>query len=223
MGKPLLEYIFTPNGGRSRPDIELVSLLLTYGADPNQQFLNRSFWQYMLGCVAGDQEKCSQSLWKKSPSNQTARAFRFLPAPRERWLAVIKLFVEAGADPNALCHSVQSTTLGIDAELSTDESSDSGSVREESKKFVVQLITPLCFFTPKGPLPDLELENALKSQGGIEFMELRELTALDEEGRRAEALRIRDETVSQIKKRAKKSRSKGFWHRKLRMSWGNTM
>jgi hypothetical protein len=216
-GKPVLEYIFEAHGGSDRPSVELVSLLLSYGADPNQQYLNRSFWQHILGCVFGDYEKSSQSLWKKSLGTHTARVFRFLPAPRERWLAVIKLFVEAGADPNALCHSVQST------DLRTNESSGSDSVGEESEKFVVQLITPLCFFTPEGPLPDLELENTLKSWGAIEFMELRDLKALDKEGRRAEALKIRDETVPQIKKRAKMPRSKGSWRQKFRMSWGIMM
>jgi hypothetical protein len=216
-GKPPLEYIFSPYGDPHRPDVELVSLLLNYGADPNQQYLNRSFWQYILGCVGGDHENNTQPLWEKSYSNHTGRVLRCYPFRREWVLAALKLFVEAGANPNALCHSVQS------ADLSTDESSKRHRPGPESKKFVVQLITPLCFFTPEGPLPDLELVNALKSRVAIEFMELRDLTALDEEGRRAEALKIRDEIVPKIKKLAEKSRSKGSWLRKFRMSWGNTV
>jgi hypothetical protein len=173
-GKPLLEYIYT----YGPPDIELVSLLLDYGADPNQLYLGRNFWQYILGEIAarGDFPASPFSVQvETSNCTETVREVR-LESTQERWFATLELFLKAGADPNALCHCVQC------ADPITSEYSNWHSGGENSKKSVVQLITPLSCFSPEGPLPNLELENALESRGAIPFMEQRCLKMLDEEG-----------------------------------------
>jgi hypothetical protein len=145
-GKPLLEYIYA----HGTPDVELVSLLLDYGADPNQVYHGRNFFAIhprRNSRTEGFSSFAFSVQVETSNCTETIREVRVEPT-QEQWFATLDLFIKAGADPNAICYCVQS------ADSVTSEYSNWHSVGENSKKWVVQLITPLSCFSPEGLLPN---------------------------------------------------------------------
>jgi hypothetical protein len=209
-GKPLLECAFR----YGTPEIDIISLLLKFEADPNQQYQGRSIWQNLLGSIYRSAQNLDPgSLYFTCEINDKFTCGGSISDQKEQWLSIFKLFIEAGANPNTLCHY-----FGVAKPLKPG-SSVSSPIEEDFDRYVIGLRTPLWFFSPEGPLPDFELENALKSRGAVAFMEEKDTEASYCWEAKVEALKLRDESVPRVEKLFKKARSKGFWGRKFRTEW----
>jgi hypothetical protein len=80
VGRPLLDYVVLPSFSHwCSASAEMVNLLLQHGADPNYRYTNWTAWENALRyvCVTKD------------------------PLDQDRWVQILELLIENGADQNA--------------------------------------------------------------------------------------------------------------------------
>lgn len=170
-GRPLLDYIVFseyPVGSG------MVSLLLRDGADPNENFRGISVWQYALELV--------ELLLKPSTVTRGSATVdvRLNPDHKE-WSDIFQLLVEGGADPNVLCMRIKN--LGD---------------HNEQPLYTVHFSTPSTIFSTSGLFPDATLIEAIKSRGGIEFLDTIQLQSTDWDDAEAEAMRLKPAAAQRL-------------------------
>jgi hypothetical protein len=160
-GRPLLDCILF---AQDSVDVDMVSILLRHGAQPNKEFCGSSAWQRSL-------ELIQLLLYGNKPLlvvGATERA-----KERKAWSGIFKLFVEGGAKPNVLCTHIKNTR-----DLT------------EQPRYTAYFSTPSRIFSPCGLFPDPKLVEMVTTRGGIQFFESILLQSTDwndveEETRRA--------------------------------------
>lgn len=194
-GQPLLRYITFSN---CPVEADMVSLLLQNGDDPNREFRGCCIWQYTLEVIKILVQPFSVF------TNGTDGSSRVLTHPTpEVWSRIFKLFIEGGADPNALCMHI---------EYIPDH--------KGLPQYTVRFSTPSLIFSSGGPFPDDGLLAAIKSRGGIEFMERLQLQYAFWHDVLVEAEKIKTEVALRLQTilRLQKSRRKSNWRYKPRKS-----
>jgi hypothetical protein len=197
-GQPLLRYIAFSN---CPVEADMVSLLLRSGADPNRNFCGCSIWQYTLEMISVLVKPFS--IFKNGTDwmgTDTSSRVLTHPTP-EVWSRILKLFIEGGADPNALCMHI---------ECIPDH--------KGLPQYTVRFSTPSLVFSSSGPFPDDGLLAAIKSRRGIEFMESLQLQGAFWHDVLIEAERIKTEVASRLQTilRLQKSNRKSTWRYKPR-------
>jgi hypothetical protein len=192
-GQPLLEYIAFSN---CPAEAAMVSLLLRNGADPNRDFCGCSIWQYTLELIKLLAKPFSVF---KNGTDSSSRVLTH-PSP-EIWSRIFKLFIEGGADPNALCTHIEHIPD-----------------HEGLPLYSVHFSTPSLIFFSSGLFPDDGLLAAIKSRGGIEFIESVQLQCAFWHDVLDEAERIKTEVALRLQMilRLKKSKRKPTWRYKPR-------
>jgi hypothetical protein len=196
-GQPLLEYIAFSN---CPVEAAMVSLLLRSGADPNRNFCGCSIWQYTLEMISVLVKPFS--IFKNGTdwmgTDTTSRVLTH-PTP-EVWSRIFKLFIEGGADSNALCTHIEHIPD-----------------RKGLPLYTVRFSTPSLIFSSNGLFPDDGLLAAIKFRGGIEFLECFQLECAFGHVL-AEAERIKVEVAVRLQTilRLQKSKRKSTWRYKPR-------
>jgi hypothetical protein len=195
-GQPLLDYIAFSN---CPVDAAMVSVLLQNGANPNIDFWGCSIWQYTLELIKILVEPFSNF------KNGTDGSSRILTHPScEEWSRVFKLLIEGGADPNALCTHIEHIPGN-----------------KSLPQYSVRFSTPSLIFSSNGVFPDDGLLAAIKSRGGIEFLETVQLQCAFWHDALVAAERVKVEVVAprlQTILRLRKSKRKPNWQYKPRKS-----
>jgi hypothetical protein len=189
-GQPLLRYITFSN---CPVEADMVSLLLRNGDDPNRYFCGCSIWQYTLELISVLVKPFS--IFKNSTDwmgTDTSLRVLIHPTP-EVWSRIFKLFIEGGADPNALCTHIEHIPD-----------------RKRLPLYSVRFSTPSLIFSSNGLFPDDGLLAAIKSRGGIEFWECFQLecafwNVLVEAERIKTEVAVRLQTILRLRKSKRKS------------------
>lgn len=94
--KPLLDYALVPSADSERfVDPEVVSILVSTGADPNKALGSQTPWQNVLSYLVLNSERLQNS-----------------PAQLESWSQIIKILLRSGANSKACCYGPQRVSYG---------------------------------------------------------------------------------------------------------------
>ncbi|KAH7397492.1 hypothetical protein BKA64DRAFT_37798 [Cadophora sp. MPI-SDFR-AT-0126] len=195
-GRPYLDYVFHYQHD-IQDQLNMVSLLLKAGADPNKMFRTRTFWRNLLEYMDEDETKPGVICLTAGPRRFYARSSKC--KVYEPWLSTLKLLIETGADPNVVClyrgHYIKAE----------------GGLR----KYTIYAFTALHLFSASGLLPDTDLGNMLKLRGAVDLWEIRRFQTSDSQNMKNETKKFLSEMEAKVQVLARATSRKRPWRQRL--------